>query len=198
MLSFDNSFLRDLPGDPSHAQQPRAVPDALWSSITPTPVAAPRLLAHSPEMAQRLGLSPATLAGDWLPVLAGNGLRPGMAHYATNYGGHQFGQWAGQLGDGRATFLGEALTPDGERLELQLKGAGPTPYSRRGDGRAQVYVAESHDEVVGSEDNALYVLDGSEAVHAANEFQVGGAPGRLWNDGCHVLADGELCLRIIP
>ena len=73
---------------------------------------------------------------EWLQVLCGNTLAPGMAHYATAYGGHQFGTWAGQLGDGRAIFLGEALGAAGQRFEMQLKGVGRTPYSRRGDGRA--------------------------------------------------------------
>ncbi len=136
MLAFDNSFISNLPGDQISATYPRQVLGALWSRVATTPVASPRLLAYSPEMTHQLGLTPEVLAGDWLDALSGNGLRPGMAHYATNYGGHQFGQWAGQLGDGRAIFLGEALTPAGERLELQLKGAGPTPFSRRGDGRA--------------------------------------------------------------
>ena len=73
---------------------------------------------------------------EWLGALAGNRLLPGMSAYATCYGGHQFGQWAGQLGDGRAIFLGEVVGRDARRYELQLKGAGPTPYSRRADGRA--------------------------------------------------------------
>lgn len=69
-------------------------------------------------------------------MLAGNSIPEGAIPYATNYGGHQFGHWAGQLGDGRAIFLGEVAVSSGSRFEVQLKGAGPTPYSRRGDGRA--------------------------------------------------------------
>ena len=69
-------------------------------------------------------------------VFGGNALLAGMEPYAANYGGHQFGNWAGQLGDGRAITLGEAINARGERWELQLKGAGPTPYSRTADGRA--------------------------------------------------------------
>jgi uncharacterized protein YdiU (UPF0061 family) len=86
-------------------------------------------------MAAQLGIDPAELATDWLPALAGNGTLPGMTTYATRYGGHQFGHWAGQLGDGRAIYLGELLA-HGKRWELQLKGAGPTPYARHADGRA--------------------------------------------------------------
>ncbi|WP_251274007.1 protein adenylyltransferase SelO family protein, partial [Enterobacter hormaechei] len=66
----------------------------------------------------------------------GNALYAGMQPWAANYGGHQFGHWAGQLGDGRAISLGELVAPDGRHWELQLKGAGPTPYSRGADGRA--------------------------------------------------------------
>ena len=68
--------------------------------------------------------------------MAGNAKAKGMVTYAGRYGGHQFGHWAGQLGDGRAIELGEVLTPSGQRWALQLKGAGPTPYSRMADGRA--------------------------------------------------------------
>jgi len=136
-LTFDNRFLRELPGDPNEGNRIRQVLGALWSPVAPTPVAAPRLLAHSREMAARLDLDDAALhAPTLVEVLAGNALLPGMQPYATCYGGHQFGQWAGQLGDGRAIGLGEVINRAGERWELQLKGAGPTPYSRRADGRA--------------------------------------------------------------
>jgi serine/tyrosine/threonine adenylyltransferase len=134
-MRFDNRFLAELPGDAETGSQRRQVA-ALWSRIAPMPVSAPRRIAHSAEMAHALGLDEATLRSDaWLQTLAGNALQPGMDPFATNYGGHQFGHWAGQLGDGRAISLGEALV-DGHRWELQLKGAGPTPYSRSADGRA--------------------------------------------------------------
>jgi uncharacterized protein YdiU (UPF0061 family) len=110
---------------------------AAWSRVDPTPVAAPRLLAHSAEMAARLGFDEADVASpEFARVFGGNGVLPGMQPFAANYGGHQFGHWAGQLGDGRAITLGEAVNVAGERWELQLKGAGPTPYSRTADGRA--------------------------------------------------------------
>lgn len=137
MLDFDNRFRRELPQDPEPKNFVRPVPGACWSAVQPSPVAAPQLLAVSPGLAQRLGLSEAELnSPEWLAALAGNALLPGMQPYATNYGGHQFGHWAGQLGDGRAIFLGEVCNQAGERWELQLKGAGPTPYARRADGRA--------------------------------------------------------------
>ncbi len=136
-LRFDNAFVRDLPGDPLRERRVRQVEGALWSAVEPEPVAAPRMLAWSAGMAAELGLD-----ADWMEspagaaTLAGNRLLPGMQAFASNYGGHQFGHWAGQLGDGRAIGLGEVVDAAGHRWELQLKGAGPTPYSRTADGRA--------------------------------------------------------------
>ena len=122
---FDNAFLRALPGDPEPRNFVRQVEGAAWSMVAPTPVAAPRLLAHSREMAAELGFDEADLASPaFAAVFGGNALLPGMQPYATNYGGHQFGHWARQLGDGRAISLGEAVLADGHRRELQLKGAG--------------------------------------------------------------------------
>lgn len=136
-LQFDNAFLRELPGDPSQAPGTRQVEDAAWSWVAPTPVAKPELLAWSPEVAEAIGFSPRDVVDPaFAEVFAGNALLPGMQTYAANYGGHQFGHWAGQLGDGRAIALGEVIGRDGRRHELQLKGAGPTPYSRGADGRA--------------------------------------------------------------
>ena len=136
-FKFDNQFVDQLPGDPQPALYVRQVKSALYSRVLPTPVRAPRLLAYSAEMAARLGLSEADVATpEFIQVVAGNALLNGMQPYAGNYGGHQFGHWAGQLGDGRAITLGETINAAGERWELQLKGAGPTPYSRTADGRA--------------------------------------------------------------
>ncbi len=135
--AFDNTFLRALPGDPEPRNFVRQVQGAAWSAVAPTAVAAPRLLAHSREMAAELGFSDEDVVSpDFAQAFAGNALLPGMQPFASNYGGHQFGHWAGQLGDGRAISLGEAVLADGQRRELQLKGAGPTPYSRTADGRA--------------------------------------------------------------
>jgi serine/tyrosine/threonine adenylyltransferase len=136
-LHFDNAFIRDLPGDPDTTIRPRQVVGALWSPVLPTPVSAPRLLAWSPECAALVGLDAESVTdARFVRAMAGNELLEGMRPFAVNYGGHQFGNWAGQLGDGRAISLGEVLNADGARWELQLKGAGPTPYSRRADGRA--------------------------------------------------------------
>jgi serine/tyrosine/threonine adenylyltransferase len=137
MFTFDNAYVRDLPGDPREEPRPRQVYGALHSRVQPTPVTAPRLMAWSAEMAGVLGIPPDEVASPrFAAVFGGNALYDGMEPFAANYGGHQFGLWAGQLGDGRAITLGEVVTPGGGRWELQLKGAGQTPYSRGADGRA--------------------------------------------------------------
>jgi uncharacterized protein YdiU (UPF0061 family) len=136
-LRFDNSFVRALPADPSTEPRPRQVNAALYSFVTPTRVSAPRVIAYSSEVAAMLGWTDEDVRSpNFAEVFGGNALIDGMQPYAANYGGHQFGNWAGQLGDGRAITLGEVLTDAGGRLELQLKGAGRTPYSRTADGRA--------------------------------------------------------------
>jgi uncharacterized protein YdiU (UPF0061 family) len=136
-VAFENAFVRELPADPVLVNRPRQVRNAAYTRVAPTPVAAPRLLAWSADCGALLGIAP---PGDAdraaLEVLAGNRVLEGMRPYAARYGGHQFGHWAGQLGDGRAITLGEAIAPDGSTHELQLKGAGRTPYSRTADGRA--------------------------------------------------------------
>jgi uncharacterized protein YdiU (UPF0061 family) len=138
-LRFDDSFVRALPADPDPSNRRRQVLGACYSRVAPSEVARPQLLAYSREVAEQLGLSPADCESDeFAQVFAGNRVLPGMAPYAACYGGHQFGNWAGQLGDGRAITLGEVIDARGQRLELQLKGAGPTPYSRSADGRAVV------------------------------------------------------------
>jgi uncharacterized protein YdiU (UPF0061 family) len=136
-LRFDNSFTRELPADPESANRPRQVRGAAFTRVRPTPVAAPKVLAYASEVASLLDLTAEDCAEPaFAAIFAGNELLPGMDPYAACYGGHQFGNWAGQLGDGRAISLGELRNARGERWELQLKGAGPTPYSRSADGRA--------------------------------------------------------------
>ncbi len=136
-LSFDDAFVRALPGDASGPNVPRHVPLAGYSHVLPTPVRAPALIAWSDAMGDQLGLArPPLGAGPTADVLAGNTQLHGMRPYAARYGGHQFGHWADQLGDGRAITLGEVRDADGQVWELQLKGAGRTPYSRQADGRA--------------------------------------------------------------
>ncbi len=105
--------------------------------MQPTPTAGPQLISYAPEVAELLGIDTAWFATEQAArVLTGNELLPGMQPYAACYGGHQFGNWAGQLGDGRAICLGEKIGRDGQHWTLQLKGAGQTPYSRSADGLA--------------------------------------------------------------
>jgi len=104
--------------------------------VAPTPVRDPRLVVLNHPLAKALGLDPVLLEGtEGASMLAGNGLLPGANPLAQAYAGHQYGHFT-HLGDGRAILLGEHLTPDGGRFDVQLKGSGPTPFSRRGDGRA--------------------------------------------------------------
>ena len=136
-LRFDNRFTRELPADPDSRNRRRQVLGACYSWVDPTPVAAPRLAAYSREAAALLGLSSDVCqSDDFLQVFAGNRMLPGMQPFAMCYGGHQFGNWAGQLGDGRAINLAEVVDRHSGRWTLQLKGAGPTPYSRTADGLA--------------------------------------------------------------
>ena len=113
-----------------------ALPEAFYTRINPTPLPAPRTVAISDEAAALIGLTSQECAREeFAEYFCGNRLLPGSTPLAAVYSGHQFGVWAGQLGDGRAHSLGELATANGP-IELQLKGAGQTPYSRFGDGRA--------------------------------------------------------------
>ncbi len=136
-LNFDNAFTRELPADPDGSNAVRQVHRACYSRVRPKPVAAPQLVAYAAEVAELLDLEPdACETEEFAQVFAGNRLLTDMDPYACCYGGHQFGNWAGQLGDGRAINLGEIVNRRGQRWVLQLKGSGLTPYSRRGDGLA--------------------------------------------------------------
>ncbi|WP_312528343.1 protein adenylyltransferase SelO family protein [Paracoccus sp. (in: a-proteobacteria)] len=123
MIRFDNSYAR--------------LPSGFFARTAPTPVRGPSLIALNKELACELGLDPEWLEGpDGVAMLSGNALPEGATPIAQAYAGHQFGGFSPQLGDGRAILLGEIVSPQGQRFDLQLKGAGPTPFSRRGDGRA--------------------------------------------------------------
>jgi uncharacterized protein YdiU (UPF0061 family) len=194
-LRFDNAFVRELPVDPVTGPKRRQVHGALYSRVDPTPVAAPRLVAHSREMAQRLGIGEADIASqEFAQVFGGNALVEGMQPYAANYGGHQFGSWAGQLGDGRAINLGEIVNAAGERWELQLKGAGKTPYSRSADGRA--VLRSSIREFLCSE--AMHHL-GVPTTRALSLVATGEEVERdMFYDGHPKLEPGAIVCRVAP
>ncbi len=136
-LAFDNRFTRELPADPEIGNTRRQVTRACYSRVQPTQVAQPQLVAYAWEVAEELGLSRAFCESDDFPhIFSGNRVLDSMDPYAMCYGGHQFGNWAGQLGDGRAINLGEIVGPTGKHWVVQLKGAGLTPYSRSADGLA--------------------------------------------------------------
>lgn len=136
-LQFDNRFTRTLPADPIAENYTRQVSEACYSIVEPLNTPDPKLVSHSQDAADLLNISPRTCTSpEFLQTFSGNRLLAGMNPYATRYGGHQFGNWAGQLGDGRAINLGEIINKQGQRWALQLKGSGPTPYSRRADGLA--------------------------------------------------------------
>ena len=136
-LRFDNRFTRMLPADPVTENSRRQVFNACYSRVAPVRPIAPQLVAYSREAAALIDLDAAACASPlFTRVFSGDLVLPGMDPHAACYGGHQFGNWAGQLGDGRAINLGETVNRRGEHWTLQLKGAGPTPYSRRADGLA--------------------------------------------------------------
>ena len=113
------------------------LPEHFYARVNPTPVASPRLVKVNVELARSLGLDPdALMSQRGVEILAGNRVADGSQPLAIAYAGHQFGHFVPQLGDGRANLLGEVIGLDGMRYDIQLKGSGPTPYSRRGDGRA--------------------------------------------------------------
>ncbi|MFQ3344358.1 MAG: hypothetical protein ACI9EM_000890 [Candidatus Thalassarchaeaceae archaeon] len=129
-LHWSSDFISKTPGDNIEENYPRKVFNACWSKTTPSIVPSPEMIIWSDEMASILKIDEKESK-----ILSGNVLCSGMKPYSQCYGGHQFGSWAGQLGDGRAITLGEVMSESG-KLELQLKGSGTTPYSRFADGKA--------------------------------------------------------------
>ncbi|MDK1488907.1 YdiU family protein [Sinorhizobium sp. 7-81] len=119
---FDNSYAR--------------LPANFYARVEPTPVAEPWLIKFNRKLAEELGLEAEALERDGAAIFSGNKIPPGAEPLAMAYAGHQFGTFVPQLGDGRAIMLGEVIDRGGKRRDIQLKGSGQTPYSRRGDGRA--------------------------------------------------------------
>jgi uncharacterized protein YdiU (UPF0061 family) len=191
-ITFENPSVVALPTDASDDRHPRQVTGACQSRVTPERVPAPRLLGWSHPLAKQLGLLPPS--DQAVEILAGNRVLPTMEPFAACYGGHQFGHWAGQLGDGRAITLGELPAPDGSRWEVQLKGPGLTPYSRRGDGRA--VLRSSLREFVCSE--AMHHL-GVPTTRALALVATGESIVRdMFYDGRPELEPGAITTRVAP
>ena len=161
---FDNSYAR--------------LPDRFFTRLQPTPVAAPRLVRLNTKLALDLGLNPERLAApEGVEMLAGNLVPQGGEPLAMAYAGHQFGTFVPQLGDGRAILLGEVIDRAGVRRDIQLKGAGPTPYSRRGDGRAalgpgvaRIHCQRSYGGARGSDNSSACCSDHWRAGLARNDL----------------------------
>lgn len=194
-LRFDNAFVRELPADPESVNQVRQVPEACFSRVEPTAVSQPHTIACALEVAEKLNLvEQACESEQFSQIFSGNALLPNMDPFAMCYGGHQFGNWAGQLGDGRAINLGEVLNQQGERWILQLKGAGRTPYSRQGDGLA--VLRSSIREFLCSE--AMHHL-GVPTTRALSLVSTGDmVPRDMFYDGHPKLEPGAVVCRVAP
>ena len=194
-LHFDHIFTEKLPADSLEGAQRRQVFEACYSWVKPKQTSAPQLLTHSPEVAAFLDLSEEDCRSDlFTQVFSGNALLDDMKPYAMCYGGHQFGNWAGQLGDGRAIVLGDVINNNGERWTLQLKGAGETPYSRSADGLA--VLRSSIREFLCSE--AMFHL-GVPTTRALSLFATGDQVWRdMFYDGNADYEHGAVVCRVAP
>ncbi len=161
-IPFDNSFA--------------ALPEGFFTTQNPTPVKAPTLIAFNHDLAQILGIQ-SDDRDDLAQTFAGNTVPTGASPLAQLYSGHQFGNYNPQLGDGRAVLLGEVIGTDGIRHDIQLKGSGPTPYSRSGDGRAwlgpvlrEYVVSEAMHDLGIPTTRALAAVQTGEVVYREAEF----------------------------
>ncbi|MCW3160561.1 protein adenylyltransferase SelO [Chryseobacterium oryctis] len=132
--NIEQPFIKIFPGDLSSNPMQRNTPKVLFSTVSPVGFPNPKLIAFNNELSEEIGLG--KFKEQDLDFLGGNNLPKNIQPYSTAYAGHQFGNWAGQLGDGRAIFAGEITNQFGKKTEIQWKGAGATPYSRHADGRA--------------------------------------------------------------
>ncbi|MFT4560924.1 MAG: hypothetical protein ACI9BW_000662 [Gammaproteobacteria bacterium] len=194
-LKFDNRFVGELPADPITDNHRRQVAAACYSRVMPQIVSQPELVAFSNDAASLLDLGASDcMSAEFAEIFAGNRTLDGMDPYAMCYGGHQFGNWAGQLGDGRAINLGEIINANGERWALQLKGAGPTPYSRTADGLA--VLRSSLREFLCSE--AMHYL-GVPTTRALSLIRTGESVVRdMFYDGRPQAEPGAVVCRLAP
>jgi uncharacterized protein YdiU (UPF0061 family) len=160
---FDNSYAR--------------LPDRFYTRQAPEPVEEPGLIAVNRGLAERLGLTLPDSDAETAAIFAGNRVPEGAEPIAQVYAGHQFGGWVPQLGDGRAILLGEVVAPDGARFDIQLKGAGRTPYSRMGDGRA--WIGPVIREYVVSEAMAALGIPTTRALAAVSTGEIVLREGRM-------------------
>jgi uncharacterized protein YdiU (UPF0061 family) len=191
-LQFNNDFVDYFDGDDIENNRPRQTPGMLYSRAAPTQVKKVTLLGWSEALARELEIEKPGETD--IDILGGNYVSPSMKPYAACYAGHQFGNWAGQLGDGRAITLGELQTSGGKSWELQLKGAGMTAYSRRADGRA--VLRSSVREYLMSE--AMYYL-GVPTTRALSLVTTGDRVMRdMFYDGNPEFETGAIVMRVSP
>jgi uncharacterized protein YdiU (UPF0061 family) len=192
-IDFRNEFVKNFKGDNTGDKTPRQTPNVFYSKAIPTPVAKVDLLAWSHGLANDFEIEQPTDQKD-IDILGGNYVTASMQPYAACYAGHQFGNWAGQLGDGRAITLGELQTSKGASYELQLKGPGPTAYSRRADGRA--VLRSSVREYLMSE--AMHYL-GVPTTRALSLVTTGDRVMRdMFYDGNAEYEPGAIVMRVAP
>lgn len=193
-LTLENTLVSTLTGETTAPSTPRSTPHVAYTLAVPQSVRSPEIVLASNECAELLGLEPGfDLDEQNTQILTGNWLAPNMRPYAARYGGHQFGHWAGQLGDGRAMTLAEVLSVHG-RFDLQLKGAGRTAYSRRGDGLA--VLRSSVREFLCSE--AMFHL-GVPTTRALSVSLTGESVLRdMFYDGNAEYEPGAICARVAP
>ncbi|MDX1490511.1 MAG: YdiU family protein [Pseudohongiellaceae bacterium] len=194
-MQISNRFVEHFVADTIVGGTARQVDNALYSFVSPTPTHAPKTLIYSKALARELELNEAFCDSEvFAKLLSGNAVSAEMKPYASRYGGHQFGNWAGQLGDGRAINLGELALSNGEYRALQLKGAGPTPYSRGADGRA--VLRSSIREFLCSE--AMHYL-GVPTTRALSLVATGDEVMRdMFYDGRPALEPGAVVCRVAP
>jgi uncharacterized protein YdiU (UPF0061 family) len=176
--------------DPESNVYPRQAPGIHYSNVIPEKVPEPKLICWSDQLAKAMGLKQSK---EMISALSGNNLIDGMKPVATRYGGHQFGHWAGQLGDGRAITLG-LLEGNGFDFEVQLKGAGLTPYSRTADGKA--VFRSSLREYICSEAMANLNVPTTRALSLLKTGEV--VIRDMFYDGNPAPEDGAICSRVAP
>lgn len=192
-IPYKNDFVQHFDGDQSGNLKPRQTPGMFYAKALPTPVPKVELLAWSDDLAKELEIAKPASQQD-IDILGGNLITPSMQPYAACYAGHQFGNWAGQLGDGRAITIGELKNPNDYQWELQLKGPGPTAYSRRADGRA--VLRSSLREYLMSE--AMYYL-GVPTTRALSLVRTGENILRdMFYDGHPAYEPGAIVMRVAP